>query len=667
MSKINITRAVENIRANTTVYSPIIEMIVNAIHAIDATERSDGKVSVRALRSSQLELDGALPDITGFEVEDNGIGFNDTHRESFDTLYTDAKINEGGKGFGRFIGLKYFEDLHVKSVYKDGDGFMCRDFSMGRGNDIIVHERVTPSEIHEIGSVVTLNTLKGRRAYDKRIPTIARHLVERLLPYFITEDYVCPIVVLSEQDGTDAICLNDYFTQGQSAGIQEMALSSNTICLDAHDTSEEFVVRVFKFFAPGSQKSKISLVAHKREVSGSSLDKYVPEFADEFYERDSQGEIDRTRNFIVKAYVFGSYLDRNVSLERGGFEFQLESDLLFGIAQTDIEREAAAIAREAVGDEIALRRERKKDRVQSYVDEEAPWYKSLLSNMDLSGMPYNPTNEEIEARLQNERFTQEVAIKQDVAKILAASTLGDMQDSVQEIVSKISDSSRNELIHYIALRRRIIDIFGKSLEADDTGKYPSEGVVHDIIFPRKGDTEATSFDEQNLWILDERLNFTTYVSSDVPLHGKGTERPDVIAYNRRILFRGDNEPSNPITIIEFKRPQRDDFANRSSPEDPIEQIVRYVNDIRDGKFMTPEGRKILVAPNTPFYGYVVCDLTSKVERWLEFTKDFNAMPDGLGWFGWRSKINLYIEVMSWDKVLKDAKMRNQIFFQKLGI
>ncbi len=43
------------------------------------------------------------------------------------------------------------------------------------------------------------------------------------------------------------------------------------------------------------------------------------------------------------------------------------------------------------------------------------------------------------------------------------------------------------------------------------------------------------------------------------------------------------------------------------------------------------------------------------------------MPDGLGWFDWQDNIKLYIEVISWDKVLKDATMRNQIFFQKLGI
>ena len=241
-----------------------------------------------------------------------------------------------------------------------------------------------------------------------------------------------------------------------------------------------------------------------------------------------------------------------------------------------------------------------------------------------------------------------------------------MKESVIEIFSKISGTSKNDLIHYIALRRKILDIFCKSTEVDESGAYLSEGMVHDIIFPRRGDTEITSFKDHNLWIVDERLNFTTYVSSDIPLNGKNTERPDLIVYNKRVLFRGDNEASNPITIFEFKKPQRDDFVNPSSQEDPVQQIVRYVNNIRDGRYKTPEGRKMLVADNTPFYGYVVCDLTPKVESWLEREKDFKPMPDRLGWFQWMGNINLYVEVISWDKVLKDAKMRNQIFFQKLA-
>ena len=120
-------------------------------------------------------------------------------------------------------------------------------------------------------------------------------------------------------------------------------------------------------------------------------------------------------------------------------------------------------------------------------------------------------------------------------------------------------------------------------------------------------------------------------------------------------------------IFEFKRPQRADFVDPSLSEDPIQQIIRYVNKIRNGQYKMKNGRNILVLENTPFYGYVVCDLNRKVEDWLKFEKDYKPMPDKLGWFQWHGNINLHLEVLSWDKVFRDAKMRNKIFFHKLGI
>jgi hypothetical protein len=43
------------------------------------------------------------------------------------------------------------------------------------------------------------------------------------------------------------------------------------------------------------------------------------------------------------------------------------------------------------------------------------------------------------------------------------------------------------------------------------------------------------------------------------------------------------------------------------------------------------------------------------------------MPDNQGWFKWYKNNNLYIEVLSWDKLLNDAELRNKVFFNKLGI
>ena len=183
------------------------------------------------------------------------------------------------------------------------------------------------------------------------------------------------------------------------------------------------------------------------------------------------------------------------------------------------------------------------------------------------------------------------------------------------------------------MRRCVLDLFGRALELGPDGKYRSEGEVHDIIFPRRTDSDQIDFDDHNLWMLDERLNFASYVISDKSPEATSLDRTDVMIFNRPVVFRGENEPSNPVTIFEFKKPQRDDFVNPSSKEDPVQQIVRYVNQIREGQLRNSKGREIRVSKTTPFYGYIVCDLTPKVAKWLEFEKQFTPMPDGMGWDG----------------------------------
>jgi hypothetical protein len=666
MSNLNIKRVVENIRSHSSPYTPVIEVIVNAIQAIELKENIDGKITIKVERAPQNDLDGSLGEIESISIEDNGVGFTDGNRESFDTLYSDLKLKDGGKGFGRFTCLKYFDTLQIKSIYESDQGvFKKRSFEMGNENEIIINEKIEETNDTDSKSTIYLKNIKKNKKLDKKLQTIARILVEKLLPYFITDDYKCPEIILSEVMGTNHIVLNDFISK--SSEIQEIPITQKEFELPSTSVNRKFSARLFKVMYPGNQKSKISLVAHKREVTSTNIQKYIPEFSDDFYEKIDNSESTQGKNYIIKTYVFGDYLDENVSLERGSFEFQVETDILLGISQSQIEKKAAEISKSAVGEDIKARQEKKKERVQQYVDDSAPWHKELINEIDLSDMPFNPTNEDIETQLQKEKFKKEREIKIQVAEILNNSDLDNLKENINDLVAKISATGKNDLIHYIAMRRNILDLFKKNLEIKDDQSYQSEGAVHDIIFPRKGDSDLTPFQEHNLWLIDERLNFTKYISSDLPLDKGNSERPDLLAYARSVLYRGDNLASNPITIFEFKKPGRHDFVNPSSNEDPVQQIVRYVNNIKDGKFKTPEGREMRVETNTPFYGYVICDINQKVELWLEREKNFKPMPDKMGWFHWMDNINLYIEVLSWDKILEDAEMRNRIFFEKLGI
>lgn len=255
----------------------------------------------------------------------------------------------------------------------------------------------------------------------------------------------------------------------------------------------------------------------------------------------------------------------------------------------------------------------------------------MLETVDITSLPLSPSEDQIEEHLQRAKFSRERKIKATVSSILAKSGLDHLEDDVKAVVESISATSKNDLVHYVALRRNLLDLFEKSLQRRTDGKYESEGFVHDIIFPRKQDSDGIPFASHQLWLVDERLNFTSYISSDKPLNRHPSDRPDLLAFGNLIAFRGDNEASNPIIVFEFKRPNRDDFTNPSSNEDPIAQIVRYVNSIRAGEYQTPVGRKIMVLPNTPFYGYVVCSLSTKLRRGLKKRRTSRRCP--IAWGG----------------------------------
>lgn len=667
MSNVNIKRAIENIRYGTNVYSPLVETIVNAIQAIDSRRINNGLVEIFVKRASQKNLGDGLSAVESFTVKDNGIGFNEINRQAFDTLYTDHKISQGGKGFGRFTCLKYFEDMKIDSIFESQGRLQRRSFKMGKNTDFIENETVEPCQKGEPGTLVTLQNIKGKGFPDKPIKTIARILVERLLPYFIDDDYDCPKVTICEVDGSDLITLNDFFNNQISESIHEIQLEKGEFDLGKGEDVKTFSIHVFKIFNPRSNHSKVSLVADRREVTETSIHTFVPEFVGEFYEESDGSNEKSRRNYVVKAYVFGRYLDESVSLERGKFEFPTSEDLIAAVSQSDIEREAARIARESMGAIITVRQEKKRTHVQDYVAKHAPWHSTIVEEIDLTLMPYRPSPEQIEEVFQKEKFKQEFDIRKRVSELLNKAKTGQEVAGLPSIIKKISQTSRNDLIHYIANRKQILSLFSNSIQSGEDDGYFDEGQVHDIIFPRRSDSKSINFEAHNLWMIDERLNFTDFVSSDQRLDGDAKGRADLIVFDNRVLFRGDNTPSNPVTIFEFKRPGRDDFANPSSKDDPIQQVIRYANKIREGKYKTPKGRPIDVSDNTPFYGYVMCETTKKVKNWLDKEKNFTPMPDGLGWFHWYGNIRLYLEVLSWDKVLRDAENRNKIFFRKLGI
>jgi anti-sigma regulatory factor (Ser/Thr protein kinase) len=79
---------------------PVFEAVANSVDAI-ADRAGPGTITVTVRRDPDLiEGQRGLPHTV--IIEDDGVGFNDANIASFDELYSEKKMHQGGKGRGRF-------------------------------------------------------------------------------------------------------------------------------------------------------------------------------------------------------------------------------------------------------------------------------------------------------------------------------------------------------------------------------------------------------------------------------------------------------------------------------------------------------------------------------------------------------------------------------------
>ena len=107
----------------------------------------------------------------------------------------------------------------------------------------------------------------------------------------------------------------------------------------------------------------------------------------------------------------------------------------------------------------------------------------------------------------------------------------------KEFAEKTNEIGKAQLAAYIAHRRTILDLVDNSLKkkrSDD--KYPLERVLHKMIFPMGATSKDIFFEQQNLWLIDERLCYHTLLTSDKKMNSisglKNTslKEPDIFAF-----------------------------------------------------------------------------------------------------------------------------------------
>ena len=179
------------------------------------------------------------------------------------------------------------------------------------------------------------------------------------------------------------------------------------------------------------------------------------------------------------------------------------------------------------------------------------------------------------------------------------------------------------------------------IEADDNGKYSKEDRIHSIICPMQVSSDDVKFDDMNLWLIDDRLAYHHYLASDKKMNTLPVletdvdKRMDLAVFDAALSYTADPENITSITIVELKRPMRNDLATED--KDPITQVYDYVTDIKEGKVKKANGRGFGNVQNVAFYCYVIADLTSTLKK-SAARAGLIPTQDNEGYFGYNPTV-----------------------------
>jgi hypothetical protein len=655
---------------------PLFEAVVNSIHSIEerGVAGDAGKIEIEVLRSAQtsLALDAAkkrgappLENIVGFKITDDGVGFNDANMMSFRTLDTDYKANRGCRGVGRLLWLKAFSRAKVVSLFRDGNQQMqCRSFifTSQRG---VIEESVQPDHGTILRTSVELDGFA--KDYRDRAPksgrTIAQSLLEHCLWYFV------------RPGGAPEIRITD---EGESIGLDEVYDEYMFASASKQDISikeQTFELTHIKLKASSAKQHSIAWCAAGRLVQEESIAGKVPGLYGRLH--DDSGD------FVYECYVTSPFLDRHVRPERIGFDIDDISDDLFAqsdISLKDIRDGVASSVAEHLKEHLEGNKKASREQVERFAAQKAPRYRPILARIAEDKLDVDPniTDKELDLLLHKQLVELEgslVSEGHDVMNFGMHETPDQYRARLASYLEKVDDLKKSDLANYVFHRKVILDILEQAIKRGADGKYAREELIHELIMPMRKTSNDVHSDGYNLWLVDERLAFHDFLASDKTLssypitNSSEQKEPDICAlnvYDEPILAaEGDRLPLASIVVVEIKRPMRND-ARAGEDKDPVEQALGYLDRIRNGGAQTSSGKQIPRSEHIPGFCYAICDLTPSVLNRCKLL-GLKATSDNLGYFGYNSNFESYIEVISFERLLNSARERNRAFFDKLGL
>lgn len=660
---------------------PLFEVISNAMHAIaEKKEKYNneglGKIQIEVIRNGSPDLLLEINNIeeypiNSFKIIDNGIGLDVENYNSFQEFDSEHKASIGGKGIGRLVCLKAFQKIIIESIYIENDKFLLRKFEYKKSKEgFDNYEADIKSNKKTTGTSLTLSKLEEE--YNGNMPQtiieVSRQIITHFQLVFIEKKE--PEIIIKNQNNFK-INLTKLFNQEFEKQI-----------LSKEFTVNEMNFKIFISKAYQAKSHKIHYCAHERSVKEEGLYTYINDLKSMI--KDSL----QSDPYYFQIFIVSDFLNRNVNDERTGFNFSVEEDVdeieNHEISLAKIRREALVCTEDLLKDFLKKLRTEKLESYLPIIEKEFPNYHNVIyhNKEKVEKLPAGLTKNELDIKLYEIESQWKIRVKEDgidvIEKKKDITSLAKYKELYEKFLAEFNEIGQSDLARYIVHRRSVIDLLDRLIELNENEKFEDEDIIHSLFFPIRETSQTVSTDKQNLWLLDERLTFNTLLASDKlfknveQLNSNSRDRIDLIikkdeVFENATLFSENKSPFESFTIIEFKKPGRNDYKHGDTKKDPIAQVRKYIRETIEGK-TKKMGRTIEAKYNTPFYCYIVADITPTLRYILE-EESFTPTSDGQGFFRFYDTIKSksYVEVLPFTKVICDAKQRNKILFDKLNL
>ena len=564
---VNVAGQVGQIKLSPTkALWPLFETVINSIQSLEDSNVKERKIIIDALRPKhvQLKTDGQGHTIEepahfeAFTVTDNGTGFNTENYNSFLEAYSQLKVKKGCKGIGRFLWLKAFDKVTINSTYFEDGHWHARvfDFSL-TGVNPEQNDAILETEDAAQQTIVTLKEFRNpyRDSVAYSLESLAKKLIEHCLPYFITGE--CPQIILRDNRG-ESFNLNSYYEKTYRDSLHQ----------DSIELKGKNYALYHMLLSEGTDKHELHLCANNREVKSYALSTYIPDMKKKLTSDEDA--------YYYVGYLAGDYLDEAVNTERSDFDFS-DGPLFGDTREPEIVEAAVEYIRAYLSDELTKVADEKKAQIDMLVKTKRPQYRLLLNRRPevYDRIPAGLSEDKLDVELYKQQQQWEldtVKKKHDIEEKVKQDATSDpsFQQLFDEYCENITELSRASLAEYVVRRKAVIDLLEHALEADEHGKYSKESRIHRIICPMQVTSDEVSLDDMNLWLIDDRLAYHHFLASDkkintIPvLENAVDKRMDLAIFDAALSYTADPDNINSITIVELKRPQRNDLATEET-------------------------------------------------------------------------------------------------------